>query len=379
MIRLLIILLIFTMIAFAGCSDDNPVNNNNNNNNDPFDIVFDVNVGGSGWEIGEDVVPIPSGGYIVTGWTDSYGQGRNDLYLIRVDADGDIVWERNFGGTEANSDDHGDGVTLTADGNILVVGYTNSFGNGEETYVVKVDMDGNLIWENQVGTIAHDSHSKVVAVTDGYMIGGNSWSNEHYFFARKIDLNGNLIWDSVYTITGYFLDMEATDDGGFVLTGDAVIKINQSGIIQWSDTTFGETEAPFDVVAHSVIGATDGSILASGYRTHNRLLYEDTLYVVKYSSTGNILWNKKFQFKGRGYILENNDGTFSVAYNNYVNQEIYIAKLDNAGDIISHLGTGLLGNIWDFRLGNVGYVLTGSAIPEGSDEGTVLIAEIVEN
>jgi hypothetical protein len=376
MYKFLMILMIVPILISLNCGDDNPINNNGNNGNEHFNYVFNIEVGGTGWEWGRDIVAVPTGGYVVTGWTDSYGQGRNDLYLIRVAANGDIVWDEIFGGTQINSDDHGDGVTLTPDGNILAAGMTNAFGGGYQSYIVKVDMDGDLIWENQVGTAAHDSKSQVFTISDGYIIGGNAEVNED-FYIRKIDFDGNLVWDSVFTgIDERFRCMTPTTDGGFILGGSTIIKVDQNGVIQWSDPTLGDNGGQNEEDIFSVIETSDGSILASGFQSPNSS-NDDFVYVVKYNSIGTIQWNATFEFEGQGFIVENTDGTFSIAYTNPTSGEIFIAEINATGNLVTNLGTGINGLLGDMIMGHSGFVLTG--IDYHTDpNGDIFIAEIVE-
>jgi hypothetical protein len=373
--------MLFVLLLVIGCGDENLVNNNNSNGNEHFNYVINTAIGGDSWEWGRDIVAVPTGGYVLTGWTDSYGQGRNDLYLVRIDANGNVLWESNFGGTQNNSDDIGEGVALTLDGNIIATGVSNAFGNAYQRYIVKVDMNGNLIWETTIGKGTYESASKVFPVSDGYIVGGNEgiFVGDEYY-VMKIDIDGNLVWDSVYTNTGKrFRCMTPTSDNGFVLGGSYILKVDQNGVAQWSDNTLGHTEADVYEDIYSIIETSDGSIIAAGSQVNDSSAGPNPseVYVVKYNSGGTVQWSMKYDFGGFGYIVENTDGTFSIAYINTTTRELYIAKITNSGDLISNFGTGVDGSPMDMINGHTGYAITGAA-GFGDPNGSVLLLEIEE-
>jgi|GEM_PF-1883226 len=179
-----------------------------------------------GWsaESGYSVQQTIDGGFIITGVTTTYGAGSLDVYLIKTDAKGNEQWSRTFGGS---SHDKGKSVKQTHDGGYIIVGYTSSFGAGEyDVYLIKTDASGNEQWSRVFGGNDADYGYSVQQTSDGgYIIVGETqsfsvtWQSDVYLI--KVDTNGNEQWSRTFGGSdwdkGY--SVLVTNDGGYIIAG----------------------------------------------------------------------------------------------------------------------------------------------------------------
>ena len=160
--------------------------------------LWEKTYGGEGWDYSYSVWQTSDGGYIVAGNTSPDGS-TSDGYVVKTDSEGNIIWEKTFGGTDS---DYLSSVQQTSDGSYILAGSTNSYGAGSnDCYLVKTDADGNILWEKTVGETRSDRCSSVQQTVDGgYVLIGSTWSygecypGECYpdIYLVKTDENGNV-------------------------------------------------------------------------------------------------------------------------------------------------------------------------------------------
>jgi hypothetical protein len=172
--------------------------------------------GGAGYEIGYWTQQTSDGGFIVVGYTTSFGAGNEDIYLIKTDASGTVEWTNTYGGSGTDS---GYSIQQTLDGGYIIVGFTDSFGAGSyDVYIVKTDAAGDTEWTQTFGGANYDKGYSIQAVSDGtYIVSGTTRSfgdPAGDVYLLKLDSSGDIIWLGTYG--------EANDDRGWSVqqTGD---------------------------------------------------------------------------------------------------------------------------------------------------------------
>jgi hypothetical protein len=173
--------------------------------------------------LGTSLIQTSDGGFAIAGATSSFGAGEWDVYVVKLDANGNLQWTKTIGGKK---EDLGTSLIQTSDGGFAIAGYTSSFGaGGDDVYVVKLDANGNLQWTKTIGGKNDDAGLSLIQTSDGgYAIAGytNSFGGgEPDVYVVKLDANGNLQWTK--TIGGENWDVGfsliQTSDGGYAIAG----------------------------------------------------------------------------------------------------------------------------------------------------------------
>jgi hypothetical protein len=187
------------------------------------------------WDIGYCVRQTPDNGYAIVGYSNTFGNGSNDVYLIKTDSLGIEQWYRTFGGLES---DWGKTLYITPQGGYIIAGSTYSYGEGSsDFYLIKTDENGNEIWSHTYGDSLYEYVSYAECFhNDGYILVGhidnplNAYDN---IFLVRTDIEGNEVWNATYQITfsqnAYCVAL-ASDDS-YLITGEA-----------WSDYFLLKTE-----------------------------------------------------------------------------------------------------------------------------------------
>jgi PKD repeat protein len=282
--------------------------------------------GGTSDEEARAVQQTEDGGYILAGHTESYGSGDADFWLVKTDSNGNKQWDKTFGGS-SNEEAHS--VQQTEDGGYILTGYTWSYGSGDaDFWLVKTDSEGNKQWDKTFGGTNFESAWSVQQTTGGgYILAGHT---ESYgaggadVWLVKTDSDGNEQWNK--TFGGTFGDrvyaVQQTTDGGYILArytelhsagaGDfLLVKTDSDGNEQWNKT-FGGTS---NDGATSVQQTTDGGYILAGF-TESYGAGGGDVWLVKTDSDGNKQWDKTFGGSGDEVafsIQQTTDGGYILA------------------------------------------------------------------
>jgi len=132
------------------------------------DTLWTKQYGGASSEMGLSVKETPDSGYIIAGSTWSYGSGMSDAYYMKTDRDGDLVWERAYGGPER---DGVNTVVVTSDNHYVSAGFTESFGPlAANMWLIKMDADGDTVWTATYGGNGDDQAYWGEETSDGGFI-----------------------------------------------------------------------------------------------------------------------------------------------------------------------------------------------------------------
>jgi hypothetical protein len=265
-------------------------------------LAWNKTFGGSGDDYGESVQQTSDGGYIIAGDTNSYGAGNYDVWLIKADSSGNLAWNKTFGGS---GDDYGDSVQQTSDAGYIIVGYTNSYGAGSgDVWLIKTDSSGNLAWNKTFGASGYDYRPSVQQTSEGgYIIAGFTSSygaGGLDVWLIKTDSSGNEMWNKTFGGSGddYGESVRQTSDGGYVIAGFTssygagdydvwLIKTDSSGHEAWNKT-FGGSNWDH---GYSVQQTSEGGYIIAG---DTNSYGASDVWLIKADSSGNETWNKAF-------------------------------------------------------------------------------------
>ncbi len=355
--------------------------------------VWDKTFGGSRSDEAKAIIETKDGGYLVAGKTISYGNDGEDIWLIKIDKNGNKIWDKTFGGSRS---DEANAIIETKDGGYLVAGKTSSYSYGNyypDAWLIKIDKNGNKIWDKTFGGSRSDGANAIIETKDGgYLVAGYNDFNHDYkkdAWLIKIDKNGNKIWDKTFG-GGELHSIIETRDGGYLAAGTTrlynddyvwIIKIDKNGNKIW-DRTFGGSE--FDG-ANAIIETKDGGYLVAGF-TYSYGNGGSDVWLIKLDKNGNKIWDRTFggsRTDGANAIIETKDGGYLVAgYTSSYDKgegDIWLIKIDKNGNKLWDRTFG--GSEWDYPYSiidtrNGGYLVAGFTHSYGNGGSDVWIIKL---
>jgi len=377
-------------------------------------------LGGTNIDLAQSIQQTTDGGYIVAGVTGSNdgdvlgNHGLNDAWVVKLDASGSIQWQKCLGGS---LNETAKSIQQTTDGGYIVAGYTRSndgdvSGNHgiEDAWVVKLDAVGNIQWQKCLGGSSSEIAISIQQTTDsGYIVAGATDSNDGDVAGNnggadvwvvKLDVGGNIQWQKCL---GGIADESAnsiqqTTDGGYILAGwtgsnngdvsgshggvDAwIVKLDVGGNIQWQKCLGGSSEE----IAYSIQQTLDGGyIVASRSHSIDGDVYGNNgggdAWIVKLDPVGNIQWQKCLGgsfFEEAKSIQQTTDGGYIVASLTESNNGNVIGN--NGGYDMWLVKLDAIGNIqWQKCLGgsNMDYI---QAVQQTIDNGYIVVGSTYSN
>lgn len=315
--------------------------------NSTAQITFQKIFGGSGYDIFNNAALTSDSGYILVGLTDSMGAGNDDVYVVRTNAAGDTLWTAAYGGTTIES---GQSVSETADGGFIIAGRTKPTTVSKyDIYVIKINATGDLLWSKSFGTAEDDYGYSIIETADsGYIIAGGTEINllTPDIFLIRLNSSGDTLWTKIYHSPGWDIVYSIVEsmDGGFILTGytdfsgfgssDILLyKTDSNGNILWSNA-YGNS---FHNYGWMVQQSADGGFVIAASSADSTGYYDFAF--LKTDSTGNTEISKVYQCPGSNNqissIVQKPDGGYVLGgftYNSVTFNNGYLISLDSMGD-----------------------------------------------
>ncbi len=277
-------------------------------------------------EHGYSLIETTEHGFLIIGDIRTNQVSPPNAYLLKIDDQGEKLWSKQYGGSE--KDLGWRIIHCENNGGYLIVGTSASSGaGGDDVFLVKIDEDGNELWSQTYGTPQSDNGRGVAEASDGYLVTGtahNPDNNSDDIILLKTDFEGNEQWRKYFGTSGYDegYDITATPDGNFAITGFSgsidqqafLAKVNPAGDEIWS-TTFGNSMGD---QAYDLLRISNGDLVVAGV-TELSAINSDA-FLARYDTDGNQLW---FKSLGRGSQADGgqavahteDDGFVVVGYN----------------------------------------------------------------
>ncbi|MBD3233710.1 MAG: T9SS type A sorting domain-containing protein [candidate division Zixibacteria bacterium] len=355
-------------------------------------VIWQNTMGGYEFDEATSIQQTTDGGYITVGRSSSYGAGGLDYYLVKLDVDGDTLWSRTYGGAE---NEFANCVLQTSDGGYILAGFSDSYGPGNgDYYVVKTDEIGDTIWTRAYGfpTKGDYAVSVVENLNSEYIVIGYQWIVTGYdTWAIKLDSSGDSLWSRTfdYDQTDVVRGFKDTNDGGYIIAGYrgtsenldfCLIKTDAELNVEWTNTYGGGMKE----YAQAVAVTEDGGYLIAGYKRDDSGFSD--IYLVRTDQNGGTLWEKVYvaprddvaksveSLADGGFIIAGGTDSFNNGY-----YDVLLLKVDQFGNVAwehtyggSQMDTG--NEIIVNQTGN--YVIAGGTRSYGEGETDFYILEV---
>ncbi len=351
-------------------------------------MVWSHTFGGTKDERANSVCLAPDGGFALTGFTASgdvnfsENKGAKDIFIFKTNSQGELQWSKTYGGS---SDDIGNSIIPSTDGGFLIAGSTfssdgdvSSNHGSSDYWIIRIDGNGNLLWEKTYAGSAEDRAQEIVQTQDGnYVIIGTSFSGDGDvsdplgsvdFWLIKINANGDLLWEKSLggssADQGY--DLIETSDGSLLLVGEVLsnngdvegnhgltdawmVKLSSDGNIIWQNALGGSKVDYFLAVQEAADGtfiATGNTFSSDGDVSQN--IGSSDIWLVKVDVDGNLIWEMSIGYDlneiGNDLALQGEEiiivGGIQVDHFKHGNSDVYIAKLESPLTSVTQIQAG---------------------------------------
>ena len=287
---------------------------------------FGMLIGGDDDDFGSSAVQTADSNFVIAGVTKSFGAGESDIIVVKISRTGDLLWAKSYGGSDfegyVSDAQNGAIVLATSDGGLAISTVTISYGAGRRDYMLmKLDSLGNLEWTRVCGGLERDGVRSVIEMFDGgFMLVGWSFSypyEEENSLILRYSADGTLIWARILGSEGRDKAQSVIEvSGGSVVVGwtegyDSlsdfwVTRLSGAGYVLWSRSIGSDTSD----YAFSCAQSWDDGLLIEGW-TAGFGAGDADFMTVKLTSSGDLEWAKTLggTSSEKGYDILRSDGT----------------------------------------------------------------------
>ena len=319
------------------------------------EVLWESRFGGGGDERCAAMVACAHGGFALAGSTSSFGAGDSDVYVVKTDAQGRLVWQQTYGG---GAHDEGRAIVETADGGYGVCGKTESWprpGAWDEiadVYLVRLDGEGRVLWERTYGTAEeYEWGASLVEEPDGGFVVAGVTGPAGYLF--RVDAAGELLWERTFMGAGVtlFYSVDRLPGGGYVVGGvtdvagrnlDLLLLVtDENGNALWQRTFGGRYRDEFGF-ARSV---ADGGFIVVGSVIGDDTRHAD-LGLFNVDPNGDLRWSRLFGGPDQDYgfaVCETAGGGFlagGMRDSGTPGVQAYLLATDADGDLLWEMNLG---------------------------------------
>jgi hypothetical protein len=297
----------------------------------------------------KEVLPTSDGGYLIAAMTRTTIAGDSDLFIVKTNSMGDIMWTKQYGG---NMPEYPNGMLALDDGGFFILGYTRSYGAGHnDSWLVKINASGDMEWSKTFGGPGDDEAKEIIKASDGnyVFVGRTNYSggNNYDGLLTKIDASGNEMWTKYYGGSNYENTrcVKQCSDGGFILIGQTMssgaggsdiylVRTNSNGDVVWTKTYGG----PLEDDGNWILANSDGTFTLTAETTSYGSGDFD-VQAMKVTSDGSVIWNKFYGGDKKDVsktIRYTNDGGYIIGAISrsfgWINPEMWLVKIDGDGN-----------------------------------------------
>ncbi|OGF67387.1 MAG: hypothetical protein A2Y62_00940 [Candidatus Fischerbacteria bacterium RBG_13_37_8] len=342
-----------------------------------FSSTWEGIYGGSGNELGYDIIRAWDGGYVVVGMSSSFNGIYYDLWLLRLGEDGIIQWQNRY---DSVFNEGAYSIAKTSDGGYAIVGFVDVLSSLDDYWIVKLSGNFQIQWQKAMGKKGSERAYSVISTSDGgfiavgytdtYGIGiTDIWVTKFNVIGQFLSYktyggSGNDIGHSVIeTSEGGYLVAGATESAGYGMFDIILLKLDTEYNIEWQKT-YGSIGEEW---AYSIIATEDGGYVLCGYGADDNISQRDTL-VIKVNSVGIVEWARNYytEYDETAYkIIERESGGYLVTG--------YISEAGNEDDILL-ISLDPSGNVeWQKRYGGFWYDRAMSIVEENNGSNYMLV------